>query len=198
MKKTFIALIFIAIVLAACSNSDKKETKKSPVPEELIADANSDPIEIKDQFGLQIGETGFIVDVKNRNILEITLNSVSLRDELNGQKENYVLGNFTIKNHGEVDIPRQGVEYPVLVDGSKADALKNGEITKRQDLLGMGSKISQFDGSMNEGDTIPTGKEKTGDILMIADEKTDQYIIYFGYEYYLNKVSWEFNAQDAE
>lgn len=44
MKKTFIALIFIAIVLAACSNSDKKETKKSPVPEELIADANSNPI----------------------------------------------------------------------------------------------------------------------------------------------------------
>ncbi|MFD2046157.1 hypothetical protein ACFSTA_11760 [Ornithinibacillus salinisoli] len=195
----FYILLIILCLLVSCSGG-------GAVPKELIEDAESDPIEIKDQYELKIGESGFTVDRRNRNVLEFTLNSVKVADEINGKQAAsdkdpervYVIANFTAKNHGEIGISTQGIEYPVLVDGSDLGNIKNDAVTHRNDLLGIGDRITQFDSSFNEVGPLEPGDERTGDVLIAADHRSDSYIIYFGYDMeYRNKLTWHFDAEEA-
>ncbi|MUK87039.1 hypothetical protein GMD78_01305 [Ornithinibacillus sp. L9] len=195
----FNMFLIVSCLLIACSGG-------GPVPDELIENADSDPIEIKDQYELKIGESGFTVDRRNRNILEFTLNSVEIADEINGKEAAsekdpervYVIANFTAKNHGEIGISTQGIEYPVLVNGSDLGKIKNDAVTHRSDLLGIGDRITQFESSFNEVGPLEPGDERTGDVLIAADHRSDSYIIYFGYDMeYRNKLTWHFDAGEA-
>src|SRR5699024_9357297 len=100
MKKNLITIVILAICsfsLMACSD-DNQDTEtaetesdttkddtnqetdsnegKINVPEDLVIDAEADPIEIKDQMGLEIGETGYAGKPFEEGVLAITLNGV--------------------------------------------------------------------------------------------------------------------------
>lgn len=203
MNRRLIVSLFltISILLIGCGNA------KSAVPKDLIENDEVEPIEIKDQYELKIGETGYTVDIGNKNILEITLNSVKVVDEINGESpasnqhpdRMHVLANFTVKNHGEIGISKSGVDYPVLVEGSKLGQIKNDAVTHRSDLIGIGNRITQFENAFFNLGTIEPGEELTGDMLIDADHRADSYILYFGFERdYLNKLTWHFTAEEAE
>ncbi|MBC5637337.1 hypothetical protein H8S33_11025 [Ornithinibacillus sp. BX22] len=197
----FPLLIFILCLLASCGSGS------APVPEELIENPDSEPIEIKDQYELSIGETGYTVDLGNKNILEITLNSVGIVDEINGEtaasnshpERVYVVANFTVKNHGEIGISKSGLEYPVLVDGNNLAHIQNNQVTHRNDLIGIGDRIKLFEDAFFDLGPIEPGEELTGNMLIVADRRADSYILYFGYDRdYLNKLTWHFTAEEAE
>lgn len=202
MKRNFLILGIITIIatlLIGCGAA-------SAVPKDLIENADTEPIEIKDQYELKIGDTGYTVDIGNKNILEITLNSVKVVDEIDGDAAAsrahpdrvYVLANFTVKNHGEIGISKQGVEYPVLVDGDNLAQIKNDAVTGRSDLIGIANRIKLFKDAFFDLGTIEPGEELTGEMLINADHRSDSYILYFGYKRdYLNKLTFHFTADEA-
>lgn len=203
MLTLFSLLAIILGLLVACGS----ESASVPVPKELIENADTNPIEIKDQYELSIGDTGYTVDFGNKNILEITLNSVEVVDEIEGDaaannanpERVYVVANFTVKNHGEIGISKSGLEYPVLVDGNNLAQIQNNQVTHRNDLIGIGDRIKIFEDAFFDLGPIEPGEELTGNMLITADRRADSYILYFGYNRdYLNKLTWHFTAEEAE
>ncbi|WP_339228214.1 hypothetical protein NSQ77_00365 [Oceanobacillus sp. FSL K6-2867] len=204
-KFRFILLLIIGItMLAACGADENDEEAESiPVPEELVE--REDPLRIKDQLGLSIGETGWVIDWANRNILEITLNSVEITPEIgdqrplghNSEDNVFVIGNFTMKNHGEVGIPGQGFAYPDIVAGEDRDKIENDGFANAGELLGRGDTSIVIDEAMNKQPPTEPGEERTGNVVLNADYEVDTYIIYFGFEDYESKLTWEFDATEA-
>lgn len=205
-KKTsfFIIQIMALFLLSACSGGEESTEDNNPVPKELIE--NKDPLKIKDQLGLAIGENGWIIDWANSNTLEITLNSAKVTSEIDGQTPEghnseddvYVIGNFTIKNHGDIGIPGQGVAYPDLVAGAEKDKIENDGFEGPQDLLGRGDTATVIENALNKQGPTDPGEERTGNVILVAEHKVDKYIIYFGYEDYDNKLTWEFDATEIQ
>ncbi|MEN2465080.1 hypothetical protein [Ornithinibacillus sp. JPR2-1] len=201
MLTLFSLLAIILGLLVACGSASV------PVPKELIENADTNPIEIKDQYELSIGDTGYTVEFGNKNILEITLNSVEVVDEIEGDaaannanpERVYVVANFTVKNHGEIGISKSRLEYPVLVDGNNLAQIQNNQVTHRNDLIGVGNRIKIFEDAFFDLGPIEPGEELTGNMLINTDRRADSYILYFGYNRdYLNKLTWHFTAEEAE
>ncbi|WP_067727333.1 DUF4352 domain-containing protein [Oceanobacillus damuensis] len=202
-KKIFniVVLLMGVLLLSACGNGEDAAAS-IPVPEELIE--NEEPLAIKDQFDLSIGDNGWVIDYANRNILEFTLNSVEIATEINGERPRgndsaddvYVIANYTMKNHGDIEIPGQGVEYPLLVDAKDNQEIENDSF--EGDFLGTGNTGIGVENAMSKQKPTAPGEERTGNIVLLANYEVDTYMIYFGDDEYQNKLTWEFDATEAK
>lgn len=197
--KIFSGLIIFVSFLSACGGTT---ASNFPVPEELLSNSEPGHEQIKDQYGLGIGETGYTYDVSHQTILEITLNEVKILDEFEGDSPSanrfYILGNFTVVNHDEENfLSNFGIEYPYIARVSDADKIADGSLTKRRDLIGAGSSMKRFDTIINS-EALHPGEEMTGDMLLTAEEENDSYLIWFGYKGYSNDITFEFAASEAK
>lgn len=200
MKKSiFISILTLFIlVLSACGSN---EADDYPVPEELVISSEPGQEEFEDQLGLEMGETGYVVDVPNKTTLAVTLNEVTILDEFEGDVPSgdrfYMLGNFTISNFGENMIANHQMGYPSLADPADADRIADGSLTARNDLAGDGASMQRFDTQI-DAETLEPGEEVTGDILMIVEKDLDSYLIWFGYQGYSNDITFEIAASEAK
>lgn len=187
------------------AQDDEVEEVASPIPEELIENANLDPPELIDQYGLKIGDTGYAVEGISTNTFEFTLNSVQMLEEFQGNRDaffqndeggKYILANFTVTNHGEIPISGGDLTYPDVVDGENLDRIKDDDIS-RSDMLGTGITLIKFDDSF-AAEGIDVGETVTADMLLYTISSVDSYIIYFGRENYKNKIAFEFDHDEVE
>lgn len=226
MKKYMLAIGIVAIfcfTLIACS-SDKHEDSKADqkndegeeqinIPKNLIEDADTDPIEIKDQMGLTIGETGYAGRHIDKGELAITLNgvettqAVSESETKKGEKF-YLIGDFTFENvsNDSVEVIR-----PDAVKASDELAVINDEFDNG-DLLGVGHGLGGY--FVNDNNKIPDdgivntvslepGEKIDQKIAISMRGKTDEYLIVFGFfdgnnKYYRNKVAWKFDHDQLD
>ena len=198
-KSLFISgLLLLFLFLSACSGAGANDY---PVPEELVNNSEPGREDFKDQFGLKIGETGYVVDVPNQTALSITLNEVKILDEFEGDSPSadrfYILGNFTVSNFGENVISNFQMEYPYPARASDADKIADGTLTSRSDLIGSGSSMKRYDTIINS-EALHPGEEMTGDMLLTVEEENDSYLIWFGYQGYSNDITFEFAASEAK
>lgn len=200
MKKVLFiwGLLLLTVILSACGGAGANDY---PVPDELVNSSEPGKEDFKSQFGLKIGETGYVVDVPNKTALAITLNEVKILDEFEGDSPSadrfYVLGNFTVSNFGENFISNFQMEYPYLARTSAADKIADGSLTNSNDLIGSGSSMKRYDTIINS-EALHPGEEMTGDMLITAEEKNDSYLIWFGYQGYSNDITFEFAASEAK
>ncbi len=227
MKKYMLAIGIVAIscfTLIACS-SDKNEESKAHqeskadqksneggeqinIPKNLIEDADTDPIEIKDQMGLTIGETGYAGRYIAKGELAITLNGVEKTQAISENEtmkddEFFLIGDFTFENvsNDTVEVIR-----PDAVKASDESAVINDEFDNG-DLLGVGQGLGgdfvndnnkiPDDGIINTVSLEP-GEKIDQKISISMRGKTDEYLIVFGFfdgnnRYYRNKVAWKFD-----
>lgn len=225
MKKVliFIFTMIIWTVLVACtgdseevSNEDAVDNKENQseknndgqaaIPEDIIIDAEADPIELKDQMGLEIGDTGYTVTQGDYNELAITLNGVEMVRDIGKETESddalYLIGDFTFKNLSDGYLT---IEKPDAARGSDEEAIENDELGNNGDLLGIG------DWFVDENNEIPLEENPTnsmslekGEVIdqkisIIMRDRADEYMIVFGFfdgnnKDYRNKVTWTFDA----
>lgn len=199
MKKSVYLLIFISflVLLSACGDS----ASDYPVPEELVISDELGQEEFEDQFGLAMGETGYVVDVPNQAALAVTLNEVTLLNEFEGEAPSngpyFMLANFTISNFGENFIADHQMEYPVLADPADADTIASGSKPGRRDLAGYGASMYRFDTKI-DADALHPEEELTGDILISVEEDLDNYLVWFGFEGYSNSITFEIAQSEAK
>lgn len=193
----------------ANEGNDGVDGRTMQIPEDVIADADADPIEIKDQMGLAIGETGYAGRYIATGVVAITLNEVettqaiSESETLSGE-EFYLVGNFTFENVSDevVEIIR-----PDVVKASDESAVLQDEFDNG-DLLGVGHGLGGA--YVNERNKIPDegivntitlepGETIDQKISITMRGSTDEYLLVFGFfdgnnKYYQNKVGWTFKA----
>ena len=78
------------------------------LPEEVIRDADADPIELEDQMGLEMGDKGYVITQSENLPLAVTLNSVEKTQDLGAETKDgdefYLIGDFTFENLGDSNI----------------------------------------------------------------------------------------------
>ncbi|MBP2077511.1 hypothetical protein [Oceanobacillus polygoni] len=102
-----------------------------------------------------------------------------------------------MKNHGEVGIPGKGLLILTLLLVKIEIKLKNDGFANAGELLGRGDTSIVIDEAMNKQPPTDPGEERTGNVVLNADYEVDTYIIYFGFEDYESKLTWEFDATEA-
>lgn len=189
--------------------NEKADDGTINIPKELILDADADPVEIKDQTGLKIGETGYAGKPFDDGVLAITLNSVESTQSVSESStltgdEFYLIGNFTFENVSDETVE---IIRPDAVKSSDESAVLNDEFNNG-DLLGIGNGIGgaflNEDGKKPEGTPINTVTVEPGEkieqkISINMRGHTDEYMVLFGFfdgnnKYYRNKVAWTFDA----
>jgi hypothetical protein len=196
-----ILLTLVVLILSACGDAEGSKGGDYPVPEELIISSEPGMESFEDQFGLQIGETAYLAEVRNQTGLAITLNEVTLTDEVGGDSHHddrfYMIANVTVSNFGENLIASDRLEYPMLADASDAEVLEAGDDLSRNELFGVGVKPPAHDERIDR-ETINPGDEVTGDFIISVDEELEEYLIWFGYQGFSNDATFEFSANEAK
>jgi len=205
-------LVVSVLLLMACggesdetgvaNNADDSEDQETSadIPEDVISDADADPIELEDQMGLGLGDKGYVITQSESLPLAVTLNSVETTQDIGSETLNgdefYLVSDFTFENVGDSHLQ---VDKPDAAAGSEEEAILNDDITKG-DRLGQGvwylDEHSNID-SDNPTDTVSldAGEEETHKIAISMRDSADEYIIYFGFyasnnRDYQNKAAW--------
>ncbi|KRG16281.1 hypothetical protein ACA30_00735 [Virgibacillus soli] len=226
MKKymMLMAILFVSgFLLMACGNdNDKKDADNTAeeqtsdnenrdiganIPDEVVKDADADPIELENQMGLTLGETGYAISQSENFPLAATLNSVEKTQDIGSETrkgdEFYLIADFTFENLGDSHLK---VEMPDVASGSEESAIVNDEITKG-DRLGLGSWFLDEDGNIDKDNptnslSLEPGEEATHKIALSMRNSADEYIIYFGFfashnRDYQNKAAWTVPADQV-
>lgn len=188
-------------------NDNENQDLSANIPDEVIKDADSDPIELEDQMGLSLGEKGYTISQSEKLPLAATLNSVEKTQDIGSETregdEFYLIADFTFENLGDGHLK---VEMPDAASGSEETAIVNDEITKG-DRLGLGSWYLDEDGNIDQDNptnriTLEPGEEATHKIALSMRGSADEYIIYFGFyasnnRDYQNKAAWTIPADEV-
>lgn len=191
------------------SESDNENQEASAnLPEEIILDADADPVELEDQMGLEIGETGYVITQSEDLPLAVTLNSVERTQDLGAETKDgdefYLVGNFTFENLGDSAVE---VEKPDAAYGSDESVILDDELTQG-DLLGVGTwyldeqNNIDSDNPTNSISLEPSGEENHK-IAISMRNGADEYIIFFGLytsnnRDYQNKAAWTFQSDQVD
>lgn len=215
----FFSIVLITALATGCGsttdkdaiNNNENQGEKNnddnvDIPEDLIIDAEADPIELKDQMGLEIGDTGYTVTQSDYKELAITLNNVEITHDIGeggtSDDDLYLIGDFTFKNLSDGYL---SIEKPDAARGSDEVAIENDELGGNGDLLGIGAYFVDENGkiSLEENPTnslsLDQGEIKEQKIAIDMRDETDEYMIVFGFndgnnQDYRNKVTWTFDA----
>lgn len=228
----FAVLLLCGAMLMACSDDNNESSDNGDdnvgnnenqtengdgdvdIPEDVIKDADSDPIELENQMELDIGEKGYTVtSLTNGEVpMAVTLNGVEKEQtvgdgniEMDGD-EFYMIGDFTFENLGDDSFK---VEFPDATKGSEKEEVENDELGNNGDLLGIGFWFVDDDNMIDSDDnptntlSIEPGEEKSHKIALEMRGSTDEYMMVFGFfdgnnEYYKNKVAWMFGPDALE
>src|SRR5699024_3678394 len=138
-------------------------------------------IELKDQLGLEIGETGYLVDQGNREVVEFTLNSVQKTQKIGSEEKSedkgfFLVANVDVKNHGDVSFSLKSMRYPDLVAGSDASKIESESFADRGELLGIGVGMMTPEDALSEKGSLGKGEEKSGDLYLSSRGSADTYI----------------------
>jgi|SRR5690625_733083 len=217
---TMMTLVVSALLLMACggesdetdaaNNADDSENQETSVdiPEEVISNADADPIELEDQMGLELGETGYVVTQSDSLPLAVTLNNVEKTQDLGAETKDgdefYLVGDFTFENLGDGHI---GIEKPDGAAGSDESAILNDELTKG-DRLGLGTwyldeqNDIDSDNPTNSANLEP-GEEANHKIAISMRESAEEYIVFFGFyssnnRDYQNKAAWTIQPEEID
>src|SRR5699024_4724896 len=214
----FLLLIMCSVLIVACSGDkddknadkdsndepkeeqkdDKEENTSENVPKEVIDDADADPIELKDQMDLAVGDTGYTVSLIERQEVAITLNGVeetqTFGEETREGDEHFFIGDFTFENLGD---ERFTVEEPHAADIEDKEEIQRDEFDKKEELVG----IPAF-GNPNSFSLDP-GEKRDQKLALSMKKKPDEYMVIFGYDdgnnkYYRNKVAWVIDSSKVE
>src|SRR5690625_2320134 len=163
---TMMTLVVSALLLMACggesdetdaaNNADDSENQETSVdiPEEVISNADADPIELEDQMGLELGETGYVVTQSDSLPLAVTLNNVEKTQDLGAETKDgdefYLVGDFTFENLGDSHLQ---VDKPDAAEGSEESAILNDDITK-------GERLGQGVWYLDEHSNIDSDKDR--------------------------------------
>ncbi len=197
-------------------NANQEETNReegsAKIPDEVIKDADADPIELEHQMGLAIGETGYTVPsfFNGEHPLAITLNGVEQAQDIGqskvGDDDFFLVADFTLENLGEDNIK---VEKPHAAKGSDESAIQNEEMTNMGELIGIGERYLDENGKIDLDDNptnslnVAPGEKVEQKIAIGMRDSTDEYMIVFGFfdgnnQHYMNKVSWTFKAEEVK
>lgn len=200
------SIIFIGVIIlfAACG---KDEGGGLDIPDDVIENGEADPIELKDQLDLELGETGYLVDQGNSEVVEFTVNSVEKTNKLDtreyqGEDGFFLVADVDVKNHGKVAFSLKSMREPDLVAGSDASKIESDSFEGRGELLGRGFEMITIDEALTEQGTLEEGEEASGEVYLEVSGSADEYIIFYGMQDnnqgYNNKAAWEFNASEIE
>lgn len=188
-------------------DSDNQEASAN-IPEEVISNADADPVELEDQMGLEIGETGYVITQSEKLPLAVTLNNVEKTQDLGAETKDgdefYLVGDFTFENLGDGHI---GIKMPDAAAGSDESAILNDEVTKG-DRLGLGAwyvdeqNDIDSDNPTNSANLEP-GEEANHKIAISMRDGADEYIVYFGFyasnnRDYQNKAAWTIQPEQID
>jgi len=217
---TMMTLVVSVLLLMACggesdetgatnnANDNEDQETSADIPKEVISNADADPIELKDQMGLELGETGYVITQSESLPLAITLNSVETTQDIGAETKDgdefYLVGDFTFENVGDSHLQ---VDKPDAAEGSEESAILNDDITKGE-RLGQGvwylDEHSNID-SDNPTDTVSldAGEAETHKIAISMRDSADEYIIYFGFyasnnRDYQNKAAWTIQPDEID
>lgn len=217
-------LIVSGFLLAACSDdsndsdafdnasdsvNDSEDQKVSAnIPEEVIKDADADPIELEDQMDLEIGDKGYAITQSEGLPLAATLNSVEKTQDVGSETRDgdkfYLIADFTFENLGDGHLE---VEKPDVGSSSDESAIINDEVTKG-DRLGLGSWALDENGDIDQDNptntiTLEPGEEANHKIALSMLDSADEYIVYFGFyasnnRDYRNKAAWTIQTEQID
>lgn len=170
------------------------------LPDEVILDAEADPIELEDQMGLEMGDKGYVITQSENLPLAVTLNSVEKTQDLGAETKDgdefYLVGDFTFENLGDSNIK---IEKPDAASGADESVILNDELTKG-DRLGMGAWYLDDQNNIDSDNptnaaSLDPGEEANHKIAISMREGADEYIIFFGLytsnnRDYQNKAAW--------
>lgn len=206
-------LLVGSFLFVACSeeSSEGSAAKKSDesIPKEVVKDSETDPMELEDQMGLEMGETGYVITQSEKLPLAVTLNSVEKPQDVGPESLDgdrfYLIAEFTFKNLGDSHI---SVERPDVVPSSDESAVVNDELNNKGDLLGLGTWYLDENGEISEDNRTNTlslepGEEVIHKVGLSMRGSADEYSIFFGLYVnnnrdYQNKAGWTFNADEIE
>jgi len=220
MKKyvLIMMILFVSALLMACggendeteasdtntagTQEDDSENQEAGanLPEEVIRDADAEPIELEDQMGLEMGDKGYVITQSENLPLAVTLNSVEKTQDLGAETKDgdefYLVGDFTFENLGDSHIE---VEKPDAASGAEESVILNDELTKG-DRLGMGAWYLDDQNNIDSDNptnsiSLEPGEEANHKIAIDMREGADDYIIFFGLytsnnRDYQNKAAW--------
>jgi len=212
MKKyvQLITIVFVcSMLLIACSGNDtnaennaqddpESESETTDIPEELILDANADPIELENQMELEIGDTGYTVAFLSDQALAITLNGVEKTHKFGQETREgddfYLIGDFTFQNLGDDNLT---VEEPDAAKVSDTEAIENDEFTSKEEMVGIGAFPNPNPMTLEPGEEVD---QKLG--LAMTGTSSD-YMVFFGLDdgsnkHYWNKVAWIIDENQME
>ncbi|UUI04354.1 hypothetical protein NP439_06790 [Oceanobacillus jeddahense] len=191
------------------SESDNENQEASAnFPEEVIHDADADPVELEDQMGLEIGETGYVITQSEDLPLAVTLNSVERTQDLGAETKDgdefYLVGNFTFENLGDSSVE---VKKPDAASGSDESVILDDELTQG-DLLGVGTWYLDEKNNIDSDNptnsiSLEPGGEENHKIAISMRDGADEYIIFFGLytsnnRDYQNKAAWTFQSDQVD
>ena len=198
---------------AADNDLEDDAGAKTAIPDDVIKDADADPIELEDQMDLGIGDTGYAVKNPGDGVLSITLNGVertqaiSEDSTLDGE-EFYLIGDFTFENVSDTQIE---LGRPDAIKAEDKMAVENDEFNNG-DLLGIGNSLGGA--FVNDDNEIPEeglvnsvylepGEKVDQKTSITMRGETDEYMIVFGFfdgnnRYYRNKVSFTFDSEELK
>lgn len=182
------------------ANDNKNQEPSANIPEEVISDADADPVELEDQMGLKVGDTGYVVTQSESLPLAVTLNRVEKTQDIGAETKDgddfHLIGDFTFENLGDGHI---GIEKPDSASGLDESSILNDELNEG-DRLGIG--VWYLDEQNNIDSDNPTnsvslepGEEANHKIAISMRESADEYIVFFGFyasnnRHYKNKAAW--------
>ena len=179
------------------------------IPDEVIKDAEADPIELEDQMGLSIGEKGYAISQSEKLPLAATLNSVAKTQDIGSETlkgdKFYLIVDFTLENLGDGHLQ---VEGPDVMPSSDESAILNDELDNKGDLLGLGTWYLDEDGNIDQDNptnslSLEPGEEANHKMALTMRGSADEYIIFFGFfaahnRDYQNKAGWAVSADQIE
>lgn len=203
-----ISIVFAMIlVFSACSKDENENENGLDIPKDVIEDADANPIELKDQLELELGETGYVVDQGNSEVVEFTLNSVHKTQKVGSEEKSedkgfFIVADMDVKNHGDIPFSLKSMRNPDLVKGSDASKIEAGELTNKGDVLGIGTQMMTPEDALSEKGSLEEGEEESGEVYISSRGSADEYIIFFGLddgdEGYHNKAAWKFDSDAFE
>lgn len=189
------------------SNQETNETEEDePAEEDVVTDENSseeasenEDSEADDdntignhQEGLQIGDTGSVVD-NDENRYDVTLNSVTFKDSVAGLEPNgetYVVANITVENTGDNSFDAVNMYNPGFGPEGGIETTLNGV------FMDAGAEVDE---DLLEGEIAP-GESITGDHIFEIGETSDQYLFIIGGsgQQILTYANWDVLESDIE
>ena len=188
-------------------NQETNETEENePAEEDVVTDEDSseeasenEEPEADDgksignhQEGLQIGDTGSVVD-NDENRYDVTLNSVTFKDSVAGLEPNgetFVVANITVENTGDNSFDAVNMYNPGFGPKGGIETTLNGV------FMDAGVEVDE---NLLEGEIAP-GESVTGDHIFEIGERSDQYLFIIGGsgQQILTYANWDVLESDIE